>query len=192
MTPQLSAGIIERIHKVRCLVLDVDGVLTDGRLVYYPDGAVAPTGFHVQDGMGIHAALEAGLKVVLISGNWTDAVRLRAEHLRVSAHHLGVGNKMVPLAEVSQQFEIPWSEFAYVGDDLNDPAPMRSVGFCATVPNAAPEVLDQAHYITKRQGGFGAVREIIELILRQQGRWEHVVAGFLPDIEVEGFSVVNG
>ncbi len=183
---------MERIRRIRCLVLDVDGVLTDGRLIYYPDGSISPSSFHVHDGLGIHAALGTGMKVVIISGNATDAVRLRAEHLRVSAEYLGVGDKMVPLAEVSHQFEIPWSEFAYVGDDLNDLAPMKSVGFCATVPGAVHEVLGQAHYVTRRQGGHGAVREVIELILREQGRWEEAISHFLGAARTEGFSLPGG
>lgn len=192
MSNTLPEGVIERATRIRCIITDVDGVLTDGKLVYLPDGSVYPSGFHVHDGMGIRAALEVGLSVVIISGNWTEAVRRRAEDLRVSAHYLGVGDKMVPLRNVMRDHEVSLEEIAYIGDDLNDLAPLQSVGLACTVPNSAPEAKQCAHYVTTREGGAGAVREIIEVILRSKGLWEEAVARFLHEIDTKGLSLPGG
>ncbi len=185
---ELTAALKQRVLAVRCIALDVDGVLTDGRLIYLPDGTLTPSGFHVHDGMGVRIAIESGLKVIFVSGNWTDAVRIRAEHLRVTAHYLGVGDKTEALETASRELSVPLKNFAYVGDDLNDLAAMAKVGFPVAVGQAVDEVKRMAAYVSAREGGAGAVREIIELILREQGLWESAVARSLKEIEARGFA----
>lgn len=171
------------------LALDVDGVLTDGRLMYLPDGSIMPSGFHVHDGLGIRVAIESGLKVIFVSGNWTEAVHQRARHLRISGQYLGVGNKVEELEKASQEFDVPLDRFAYVGDDLNDLAPMRVVGLSFAVADAAQEVRDLAHHTCSRPGGFGAVREVVELIIKGQGKWDDAAERFLAEVGKSGFRV---
>lgn len=183
----LPADLGARILNVRALVLDVDGVLTDGRLVYLPDGQLMPSGFHVHDGMGIRTVTEAGLKVFIVSGNWTESVRLRAEHLRVTAHFLGVGDKVECLQKACAEHELEPGQLAYVGDDLNDLPAMAIAGFPVAVKQAVEEVRKAALYVTQRDAGAGAVREVCELILKEQGLWEQAVGRFMADIQAHGF-----
>lgn len=180
---ELTPEIVDRLKEVRCLALDVDGVLTDGRLVYLEDGFVTTSGFNVHDGLGIRAALDGGLKVIAVSGNATEAVRRRVEHLQMTAHWLGLGRKDKAMLEASQQLGIPLSQFAYMGDDLNDLAPLKMVGLPVAVAQAVPEVKQLAAIVTQKTGGSGAVRELIELILRTQGLWEATVNRFLETID---------
>jgi len=185
--PDISPELLERLRQLRMLALDVDGVLTDGRLVYLPDGSLHPSGFHVHDGMAVRVALESGLKVIFVSGNWTDAVRTRAEHLRVTAHYLGVGNKVEAMNQASEEHGVPLEQFAYVGDDLNDLAPMRMAGVAVAVADAVDEVKQAADYVCGRAGGSGAVREVVELIVKAQGLWEEATARFMAEVEASGF-----
>jgi 3-deoxy-D-manno-octulosonate 8-phosphate phosphatase (KDO 8-P phosphatase) len=188
----ITDEVRERIRKVKALVLDVDGVLTDGRLVYLPDGKLMPSGFHVHDGMGMRTLGEAGLKVFIVSGNWTESVRLRAEHLRVTESYLGVGDKVGCLNRICADYGLLQSELAYVGDDLNDLPAMHAAGFAVAVRQAAPEVREAAAYVTEREGGFGAVREVCELILKTQGLWDTAVGRFMADVEAHGFRPPKG
>ena len=180
---ELSPEIVNRLKEVRCLALDVDGVLTDGRLLYLEDGFVTTSGFNVHDGLGIRAALDGGLKVIAVSGNATEAVRRRVEHLQMTAHWLGLGRKESAMHEASQQLGIPLSQFAYMGDDLNDLAPLKMVGLPIAVAQAVPEVKQAAAMVTEKGGGAGAVREVIELIMRTQGIWDATVKRFLETLD---------
>lgn len=162
---------------VRLLVLDVDGVLTAGQIIFGGDGEITKI-FHCQDGLGITAARKAGLKIAIITGRHSAMVERRGAELRIDAVYQGIDNKLVALQELMACYELSPEQVAYVGDDLNDLAVMAAVGLPCAVGNAVPEVKAVACYVAQRLGGGGAVREVIELILKAQGKWADVVAAY--------------
>jgi len=182
-----AAELDRRLRDIQCIALDVDGVLTDGRLFYLPGGTLMPSGFHVHDGMAIRVAIESGLKVVMVSGNQTEAVQRRAEHLKVTASYLGTGDKVTSLRKAARDLDVPLERFGYMGDDMNDLAAMRLVGLSVAVADAVEETREAAGWVTSRPGGAGAVREFIRLVLTRQGLWEQAMARFLADVEANGF-----
>lgn len=164
------------------LLLDVDGVLTDGRIFFCPDGQgglVESKAFDVTDGAGIALARRAGLKTGIISGRASPVVAARAAELHVEEVHQGVSDKAAVLDEIVQRTGIVPGEIAFVGDEVVDLPAMSRVGFPVAVQNAAGEVRSRAAWVTSRSGGRGAVREVVELILRAQGKWEDLVREFL-------------
>ncbi len=179
-----------RLQKVRCLLMDVDGVLTDGGLHYGSDGQEFKT-FNVLDGHGITMAKRAGLLVGIISARPSPATLKRAADLGVQIVKMSPANKAELLAEVQQEHNLSAAEIAFVGDDLVDVPVLSRVGFAATVPNGVDEAKAVAHYTTKRHGGQGAIREIVELILKARGSWAETVAKYLA-ILVLGASVAVG
>ncbi len=157
--------------KIRLLVLDVDGVMTDGGLYYDANGLVMKR-FHVHDGIGIRLAKAAGIEIAVISGMAAPCVLKRLEALGVTEYHGGADNKYPLLNAMRQRLGLEWDEIAYLGDDWVDLAPMSSVGLPAAVANAVPEVKELARFVTQKEGGNGAVRECIDLLLRCQGKQE--------------------
>ena len=172
--PQLRA----RLKKVRCLLLDVDGVLTDGKLYCSSTGDELKS-FDIQDGHGIAMALRAGLLVGFVSGRPSLATTKRAADLGVKIVLQAPTNKMEMVKTVQAEHNLRDDEICFVGDELVDLPVLRRVGFAVAVPNAVPEVKAAAHYITHRTGGSGAVREVIEMILKATGRWEKAIAKYL-------------
>jgi len=170
--------------KVRLIVFDVDGVLTTGQLVFGHEGEELKI-FHCQDGLGISAARRAGLKTAIITGRWTTMVELRSAELRIDAVCQGVIDKLGALKELLKKYDITMEQVAYVGDDLNDLAVMTKVGLPCAVNNAVPEVKEIARYVAGRSGGSGAAREVIEMILKAQGKWTDIVAAYLQPGGVE-------
>jgi 3-deoxy-D-manno-octulosonate 8-phosphate phosphatase (KDO 8-P phosphatase) len=164
----------EKVKRVKLLVLDVDGVLTDGRIIYDFEGREQRF-FDAQDGTGIRMLFNAGIKTVLATILPSKAVERRAKDMLVSKVYQGVYPKIKILAEILKENTVRKEEICYVGDDLVDLGLMRVVGFPAAVANACDEVKKEALYITRKTGGRGAVREIVELILKAQGRWEELV-----------------
>jgi 3-deoxy-D-manno-octulosonate 8-phosphate phosphatase (KDO 8-P phosphatase) len=152
------------LRRVRALVLDVDGVLTDGGMYYGPAGEGLKR-FHVKDGMGIRRILEAGIAVALISGEASEIVRRRAEKLRITDIFTGIEDKLKTFEEFLAARGIAPQEAAYVGDDLNDLPALRRAGLPIAVADAAPEVRKAARWVTARRGGDAAVREICDAIL---------------------------
>ncbi|MEW5773149.1 MAG: HAD hydrolase family protein [Thermodesulfobacteriota bacterium] len=159
----------ERAARIRLLVLDVDGVLTDGGLYYGPDG-VAMKRFHVQDGLGIKLAQAAGLVVAVISGLDSPAVAARMRELGVSDYHAGHRNKIPLLEGICAKHGLTLEETAFLGDDWVDAAPLSRVGLPMAVANAQPEILARAAWISTRPGGQGAVREAVRFLLESQGK----------------------
>jgi len=162
------------LSQIKLLVLDVDGVLTDGTLVINGDGSESKC-FNTLDGHGIRLWRRAGLKVAFLSGRLSTPTALRAEQLEVDhciqdAHH-----KLPAIEQLLEQLNIPAEQVAFVGDDLPDIPVIRHVGFGVAVENAVDQVKEAADYITTRTGGRGAVRETIEYILKNSGRWQQVV-----------------
>ncbi len=166
---------------VRVLVMDVDGVLTDGG-IYHGSEGVELKRFHVQDGMGITLAIRSGIIPVIITVRESEAVRRRAEDLKIDEVHQGVVRKWECLAEILGRHGISPEETAYVGDDLVDLPVMCRVGFPIAVANASEEVKREAKGVTARRGGDGAVREAVEMILQHEGKWEEIVNDLLTEL----------
>ncbi len=157
----------ERAAKVRMLVLDVDGVLTDGGLYYGEDGRVLKR-FNAQDGLGIKLAQQAGITIGIISGLDSQAVAARARELGITYYYPGHRHKIPVLQEISKKSGITFEEMAYMGDDWVDVGPMKAVGLPMAVANAQPEILELALWTASCNGGQGAVREAIRFILTSQ------------------------
>ncbi|MFQ5520525.1 MAG: KdsC family phosphatase [Candidatus Methylomirabilia bacterium] len=165
-----SRAFARRARAIRLLALDVDGVLTDGRLYYDPRGEESKV-FHVRDGVALVEAARAGLQVAVISGRASVAVSRRMAELGVREVHQGVEDKMAVLADLLRRFRLGSLEVAYMGDDLPDLRLLGAVGLALTTANAVPEVKRVAHWVSRSPGGAGAVREAVEAILRARGTW---------------------
>lgn len=158
----------ERIRPLKILLMDVDGVLTDGS-VFYGTSGVEIKQFHIQDGMGIDLAIRAGLKVGIITGRQSDLVDRRAKELGMTIVMQGYYDKVVALNKILKEEGIPPNKIGYVGDDLLDLGVMEKVGFRAAPSNAVKEVKQVVDYVCRSGGGQGAVREVVDLILEIKG-----------------------
>lgn len=165
---------------IQLLALDVDGVLTDGTLVINADGSESKF-FSVLDGHGIRMWQRAGLKVAFLSGRSCESTKHRAEQLKVDYCFQNCYDKLPILEELLEKSGIRKEAVAYIGDDLTDLPVIRYVGFGVAVANAADEVKHYADYVTSRSGGSGAVREVIEYILKETGKWQQLMERYLPD-----------
>jgi len=154
---------------IKLCAFDVDGVFTDGRFYLGNDG-VEFKAFHTQDGYGIRQLINAGVAVAVISGRQSSAVAIRMSELGVQHVVLGCGDKVAALDEIVTSLSISTAECAYVGDDIPDLPLLNHVGFSIAVANAVPALHQACDYSTTASGGFGAVREVCELILRSQGQ----------------------
>ena len=173
-TRRLPRGVLARARRIRLLIVDVDGVLTDGRLVYGPDGE-AQMVFHVQDGHGIKLAQESGLVVAIVSGRSSPMLARRAAELGVREVHLKVQDKAAAFADLLARHGLTPEEVACMGDDLLDLPLLTRAGLALSVPNGVAEARAAAHYVTSRAGGQGAVREAVEMILKAQGQWPRIL-----------------
>jgi 3-deoxy-D-manno-octulosonate 8-phosphate phosphatase (KDO 8-P phosphatase) len=165
-----SDELHERARLVRVLAFDVDGVCTDGKLYYGPEGC-ALHAFHARDGLGIVKAREAGIVLVAISGRASANVAARLGELKVAHVRQGVVHKQGELDRLLAELGVPWAACCYVGDDVNDVGCLRRAGLAAAPADAVVDALAAAHYVTRRRGGEGVLRELVELILRAQERW---------------------
>lgn len=165
------------LEKIKLLLLDVDGVLTDGRIIYDSNG-VEYKAFDVKDGHGIKLVQRAGIRVGIITGRDSQVVALRAAELGIDLVYQGAKDKRIPFQDILEKLELTPEEVAYVGDDVIDIPVMRAVGFAATVADAMDEVKPVAHMVTKRCGGRGAVREVCDHLLRESGRWSAVTSRY--------------
>lgn len=161
----LGADLTERLRAVRLLVLDVDGVLTDGHL-YWSDSGAWSQRFSVRDGYGIKLLQQAGVEVAILSGGDIRSARARAESLHIRHAWFGVTDKVAAFDALARQLDLAPAQAAFIGDELIDIPLIRHVGFGATVPDAVDEVCEAACYVTRRPGGDGAVREVCDLIRR--------------------------
>ncbi len=160
----------ERARRVKMLIMDVDGTLTDGSVFVLPDGEEVKS-YNVKDGLGILLAHLAGLKTGIITGKTSKALEKRAEKLRVGEVHQGILDKRPALEEILRRHQLQPDDIAYIGDDLGDLEVMKMVGLAAAVADAHPEVKRHAHFVCRQKGGRGAVREFIEFILAAQDKW---------------------
>jgi 3-deoxy-D-manno-octulosonate 8-phosphate phosphatase (KDO 8-P phosphatase) len=169
----MSLSAEQRASRVKAIILDVDGVLTDGGLIYHAEGESKV--FNVRDGHGIVLARLAGVRTAFLTGRKSEVVRRRAAELKVDALREGVYKKGEALPELLSVLEVKPEHVCYAGDDLVDLAVMNRVGFPVTVADAVPEVRAAAAWVTPSRGGQGAVREIIEFILKSNGMWADMV-----------------
>lgn len=166
-----------RIKKVKMLGLDVDGVMTDGRLFYHDDGTETKA-FDVRDGHGIKMLQQAGVEVFLISGRNSPLVEKRAADLGISELTQGVRDKVPVLEALLSKKGLQPQQVAFMGDDVVDLPVMTRVGLAIAVADASEHLFDSAHYVTLAPGGRGAVREVVELILAVQGVWEKAAQSY--------------
>jgi 3-deoxy-D-manno-octulosonate 8-phosphate phosphatase (KDO 8-P phosphatase) len=160
-----KTALIKRLKGVKLLTLDVDGVQTDGGLYYTEDGKQLRK-FHVHDGVGIKQAMALGVTVAIVTASRTPSIKHRGRILGVQHVLVGVEDKLSVVTGICEALGIDISEVAHIGDDLNDLPLLQSVGLALTVANAVPEVLEAVAYITVKEGGSGAVREISDLLIK--------------------------
>lgn len=168
----------ERAMRVKLMIFDVDGVLTDGGLRYGADGEVLKT-FHVLDGHGIKMLQQSGVKAAIISARNSAIVAKRASDLGIAVLRQGVHDKLAAFEQVLAEMSLTASESGFMGDDVIDLPVMTRVAFAASVPNGHHEVRSRAHYVSTAAGGFGAAREVCDFILRAQGNYEAALAPYL-------------
>ena len=174
MNTEVKQELRALASKIKLLLLDVDGVLTDGRIIYDSRGRDSKF-FDVHDGMGVYALNKAGIRTVLITAKGSRSIIPRARDMRVSEVFADVSPKSSVLNKILKKYKVDIDEVAFVGDDLVDICLMKRVGFPIAVFNACPEVKLAASYITLKSGGRGAVREVAELILKSQNKWHEIV-----------------
>lgn len=194
MPKRLSATA--RARKIKLLLFDVDGVLTDGKLFFVPEGSQPPKGtsadrtaqgqvevkgFHAHDGVAHSLARIAGLKTGLITRRSSETVALRARDLKIEYVRQGIRDKRAAFEEIVKEEGIKLEEAAFVGDDIVDLPAMRAGGFAIAVKNARAEVKREAHHVTPHAGGDGALRDAVEFILKAQGKWKKVVEAYIGE-----------
>lgn len=162
----IDYSIQTKISEIKLLILDVDGVLTDGKIWLMPDGEETKC-FHIQDGLGIKRLQQAGIIVAVITGRKSKAVNIRMQELGIKHYFSGQENKTIALNILLENLQIELNEVAYMGDDLPDFAVMQKVGLPIAVANAVPEIKKIAVWLTQKSGGEGAVREVCDRIIAQ-------------------------
>jgi len=167
----------DRAKKIKLLLLDVDGVLTDGRIIYDEYGDEIKC-FHVHDGMGIRLLDKGGIKTIFITSRKSKAVARRAKEIGVAKVYFNACPKIDRYEDVLKKFKVTREETAYMGDDLLDLGVMKKAGLSIAVPNACNEARAASHYVTTRHGGQGAVREVAELILKTQNKWDDILKSY--------------
>lgn len=169
--------IIARAQKIKLLILDVDGVLSDGR-IYIDDNGIEAKAFHVHDGLGIKLLQQAGIIVAVISSRSTASVAIRMKNLGVTHVYQGQQQKLPAFNELLGILSLTAEEVAYLGDDLPDIPLLRRAGLGIAVANANTAVLPYTHWKTKAKGGKGAVREVSEFLLTAQSKWQDALAKY--------------
>jgi 3-deoxy-D-manno-octulosonate 8-phosphate phosphatase (KDO 8-P phosphatase) len=174
-----AKGWRARAKKIRLILLDADGVLTDGRIAYDERGGEVKS-FDIKDGQGIKLCQQAGLQVGILSGRKSSAVSFRAQELGMTIVLQKTVDKAMALEAIRQKNNLRADQICFVGDDLVDLPVFSRVGLAVAVADGVREVKANAHYVTRRSGGHGAVRETCELILKAQGKWKRVTSKFMP------------
>jgi 3-deoxy-D-manno-octulosonate 8-phosphate phosphatase (KDO 8-P phosphatase) len=169
-------NVLELFKPITTFVFDVDGVLTDGTVLLLDNGLQART-MNVKDGLALQMAMKAGYRVIILSGGSSDPVIKRLQYLGLHDVHVGLKNKLTFLGGLMQQYGLEWKEVLFMGDDLPDVPVLEKAGLACCPQDAVPEVKAAAHYISPVAGGFGAVRDVIEKVLKLNNHWNYV-----PDI----------
>ncbi len=163
-------NVLSLFKNIQLIVLDVDGVLTDGTLLLLEDGQMARR-MNIKDGYAMQLAIKKGYKILIISGGNSEVVRSRLQKLGITDIYLGATNKKEILLKYVAQHHLPWSQVLYMGDDIPDIFPMQMVGMACCPADAAPEVKSVSHYISPISGGNGCVRDVIEKVLKLNNHW---------------------
>jgi 3-deoxy-D-manno-octulosonate 8-phosphate phosphatase (KDO 8-P phosphatase) len=174
----LSAELIERIRNVKLAIFDVDGVLTDGRLFYGPNGEETKV-FNTLDGHGLKMLRESGVELAIISGRASKALARRAKDLQIAQLFMGVDNKQTLFESLRKSLSLAEMQCAGLGDDVIDLPFLTRCGFAACVPAAPAYVKERVHYVTTAHGGHGAVREFCDLVMQAQGTWDAALKKYL-------------
>jgi 3-deoxy-D-manno-octulosonate 8-phosphate phosphatase (KDO 8-P phosphatase) len=172
-----EAGILAKASRVAMIVLDADGVLTDGAIVVLADGGEARN-FHSRDGLGIKLGQKAGLKFAIVSGRTSRTVEARGRELGFVAVEQGVADKAACLTRLAEREGVALEAICFMGDDLVDLPALRLAGFAAAPADADPHVTGAVDWVASARGGRGAVREVIDLVLKARGAWDHVTAAY--------------
>jgi 3-deoxy-D-manno-octulosonate 8-phosphate phosphatase (KDO 8-P phosphatase) len=183
----MKADVIERAKKIKVILMDVDGVLTDGKLYYLPgtgNEMVETKGFNSQDGLGLHFCYHAGIHTGVISGRNSPATVERAKMLNMKYVYQGLLDKIASFEEVLADACVKGDEACFIGDDFTDVPLFHRSGLAIAVANARDEVKKEAHYTTATPGGEGAVREVVEMILKAQGTWQAVIDKYFATVKV--------
>lgn len=175
-TVALTPSLVSRLRRVELLLCDVDGVLTDGAILI-GENLEAKT-FHIQDGLGLGALRKSGVRVGWISNRPSGATARRAEELKVDFLKQERRGKVAIIEELLTQVTLGWNQVCYVGDDIVDLGPLKRAGVGIAVANAVPEVMGEAHYVTRARGGSGAIREVCELILKAKNLWRDILTSY--------------
>lgn len=154
-----------KAERIKLFIMDVDGVLTDGRIILGEDGQELKS-FNVKDGAGIKLAQQSGIRTAIVTGRSSQAVTRRADELDIEEVYQGISDKTVVFEELITKYDLTPDEVSYIGDDLADILLLKQVGLSLTVPNGVDEVKQEVDYITNNPGGDGAIREVIEMILK--------------------------
>lgn len=168
----------DKLSKIKLLALDVDGVLTDGTINIGDNGEIFK-GFNAKDGLGISCALRSGLQIAIITGRRSKIIHKRAEELGITLLCEGVKDKYSELVRLANELCLSKEEIAYMGDDLNDLPAFKGAGAIFVPQDAADEVINAASIVVSKNGGRGAVRVAIEMILKAQNKWEALVTSYL-------------
>ena len=182
-SPYYSDDAEERARRVELILMDVDGVMTDGRILLIPSQLIPSQQgepqevkmFDVGDGVGITFAHRVGLRTGIITGRRSESVTARAKELGMEIVEQGSWNKLETYEKVRETVKLEDSRIAYIGDDLQDLPVLRRVGFAVGPANAQPEIKEVCHMVTRREGGRGAVREALDFILHAQGKWDQIM-----------------
>ena len=177
MTDKYSPELIERAKKIKVLVLDVDGVLTDGRIIYGNYGDEIKN-FDVNDGLGLLLMKRAGVKRVILTAKASKVVTKRAKELKIDKVYHNFHYKIEALKKILKTFKVTNDQVCFVGDEVIDIPVLKRIGLAVCPPNAMEEVKSFVHLTTEKPGGRGAVREVCDFILKAQGAWEKVTARY--------------
>ena len=175
---QISDSVIEKARQVRLMIFDVDGVLTDGKMQLTADGEFMKS-FHVHDGLGIQLLQKMGIATAIISARLTPIVNKRASDLGITYVYQGSHDKRIAFAQLLQDSGVAAHQCGFIGDDIIDVPLFSKVGFAASVANGHIEATSRAAYVTKAAGGMGAAREVCDLILRAQNKYDEAIAPYL-------------
>lgn len=178
-----NSELLARFKNIKLLVLDVDGVMTNGGLTIGDDGQEYKT-FHSHDGLGMKLLKASGVQMAIITGRTSNVVKKRAESTGVAHFYQGAEDKLVAFNDLVEKSGFQADQCAFMGDDVVDLPPMLKCGLALAVPDSPPLVLKYAHYITAKAGGHGAVREVCELIMQAQGTFDAQMAQFLTQASI--------
>ncbi len=179
----LNTELLARFKNIKLLVLDVDGVMTNGGLTIGDDGQEYKT-FHAHDGLGMKLLKASGVEMAIITGRTSNVVKKRAESTGVAHFYQGAEDKLAAFNDLVSKSGLQASQCAFMGDDVVDLPPMLKCGLALAVPDSTALVLQYAHYVTAKSGGHGAVREICELIMQAQGTFDAQMAQFLTQASI--------